>query len=158
MRLGTTPSAIKDLAARVAAYGQIASGMLAADEAVKGALAGYAFAQVEIAASTALVAAAQATGEAEIRACCERILQQERSMAAWLQRHLPTLTTAFFDRSAVDRIDAKRWRLTSGARFAAHGCVPQTCRRLVNKRPRPGVIRGENPQQPQRARFVELAR
>nr|WP_260525830.1 MULTISPECIES: DUF892 family protein [Burkholderia cepacia complex] len=59
-------------------------------------------------AYTALVAAAQAAGEAEIRACCERILQQERDMAAWLLRHLPELTTAFLDRSAVDRIDAKR--------------------------------------------------
>ncbi len=29
-------------------------------------------------------------------------------MAAWLLRHLPELTTAFLDRSAVDRIDAKR--------------------------------------------------
>ncbi|OXI92689.1 MULTISPECIES: DUF892 family protein [Burkholderia] len=108
MRLGTTPSAIKDLAARIAAYGRIASGMLAVDEVVKGALAGYAFAHVEIAAYTALAAAAQAAGEAEIHACCERILQQERSLAAWLLRHLPALTTAFLDRSAVDRIDAKR--------------------------------------------------
>ena len=81
--------------------------MLAVDEVVKGALAGYAFAHVEIAAS-ALAAAAQAAGEAEIHACCERILQQERSLAAWLLRHLPALTTAFLDRSAVDRIDAKR--------------------------------------------------
>ncbi|MBR8237825.1 MULTISPECIES: ferritin-like domain-containing protein [unclassified Burkholderia] len=108
MRLGTSPSATKDLAARVAAYGQIASGMLADDEVVKTALAAYAFAQLEIAAYTALVAAAQAAGEDEIRACCERILQQERDMAAWLLRHLPELTTAFLDRSAVDRIDAKR--------------------------------------------------
>ncbi|MDA3666092.1 DUF892 family protein [Burkholderia cenocepacia] len=60
------------------------------------------------AAYTALVAAAHAAGEEEIRACCERILQQERDMAAWLLRHLPALTTAFLDRSAVDRIDAKR--------------------------------------------------
>ncbi|OXI77714.1 hypothetical protein CFB50_35835 [Burkholderia sp. AU33423] len=108
MRLGTTPSAIKDLAARITAYGRIASGMLAVDEVVKGALAGYAFAQVEIAAYTVLAAAAQAAGEAEIGACCERILQQERSLAAWLLSHLPALTTAFLDRSAVDRIDAKR--------------------------------------------------
>ncbi len=45
MRLGTSPSATKDLAARVAAYGQIASDMLADDEVVKTALAGYAFEQ-----------------------------------------------------------------------------------------------------------------
>ncbi|KWF12908.1 DUF892 family protein [Burkholderia pseudomultivorans] len=107
-RLGTSPSAIKDLTARVAAYGQVAAGMVAADEVVKVAMGGYAFGQVEIAAYTALVAAADAAGEVEIRACCERILQQERHMALWLLQYLPELTVAFLDRSAVDRIDAKR--------------------------------------------------
>ncbi|RQR53090.1 ferritin-like domain-containing protein [Burkholderia sp. Bp9140] len=107
-RLGTTPSAIKDLAGRIAAYRQVAGEMLASDEVVKGAMAVYAFQQVEIAAYTALVEAARATGEEEIRACCARILQQEHDMAAWLLHHLPALTTAFLDRSAVDRIDAKR--------------------------------------------------
>ncbi|WP_269508969.1 DUF892 family protein [Burkholderia sp. IMCC1007] len=106
-RLGTVPSALKDFAAHVAAYGQAASAMLASDEVVKAAMATYAFEQVEIAAYTALVAAAGAAGEDEIRACCERILQQERDMAAWLLRHLPELTVAFLDRSAVDRTDAK---------------------------------------------------
>ncbi|EGC98534.1 hypothetical protein B1M_41128, partial [Burkholderia sp. TJI49] len=96
------------LAARVAAYGQVAAGMVAADEVVKVAMGGYAFGQVEIAAYTALVAAADAAGEVEIRACCERILQQERHMALWLLQYLPELTVAFLDRSAVDRIDAKR--------------------------------------------------
>lgn len=107
-RLGTAPSAIKDLAARFAGYGQVAGDMMATDEVVKGAMAVYAFEQVEIAAYTALVAAARAAGEEEIRACCERILKEEHDMAAWLLRHLPALTTAFLDRSAVDRIDAKR--------------------------------------------------
>ncbi|RAE14467.1 DUF892 family protein [Burkholderia multivorans] len=107
-RLGTMPSAIKDLGARIGAYGQVATVMLAGDEVVKATMAAYAFAQVEIAAYTVLVAAARAAGEAEIHACCERLLQQERDMAAWLLRELPDVTTAFLDRSAVDRIDAKR--------------------------------------------------
>lgn len=107
-RLGTTPSAIKDLGARIGAYGQVATAMLSGDEVVKATMAAYAFAQVEIAAYTALIAAARAAGEAEIHACCERLLQQERDMAAWLLRELPDVTTAFLDRSAVDRIDAKR--------------------------------------------------
>ncbi|MCA8274690.1 DUF892 family protein [Burkholderia sp. AU30280] len=102
--------------------------MLSADQVVQGALAGHAFAQAEVAAYTALVAAAQAAGEAEIRACCEWILQQACSdpesahdfsrngsrrflnpiMAAWPLRRLPALTTTFLDRSAAGRIDAKR--------------------------------------------------
>ncbi len=58
---------------------------------------------------TTLVAAAQAAGEAEIRACCcERIQQQARDIAEWLLRYLPDLTTAFLDRSAVNRIDVRR--------------------------------------------------
>ena len=105
MRLGTTPSAIRAPRARVRPDRERHAGRRRSGE---GALAGYAFAHVEIAAYTALAAAAQAAGEAEIHACCERILQQERSLAAWLLRHLPALTTAFLDRSAVDRIDAKR--------------------------------------------------
>lgn len=52
MRLGTSPSATKDLAARIAAYGEIASGMLADDEVVKTVLAAYAFEQLQIAPRT----------------------------------------------------------------------------------------------------------
>ncbi|MDR6498432.1 hypothetical protein J2785_001576 [Burkholderia ambifaria] len=61
-------------------------------------------------------------------------------MAAWLLRHLPALTVVFPDRSAVDSIDAKRddavtMRSTERTSCRAK-CVPQTCRRLVKKRPR----------------------
>lgn len=75
-RLDTSPSAIKDLAARAAAYGQAASGLFVADEVVKGAMAGYVFEHVEIASYKTLIAAAQLAGENEIRDCCERILKQ----------------------------------------------------------------------------------
>ena len=107
MRLGTTPSAIRTRIARIAAYGRIASGMLAVDEVVKGALAGYAFAHVEIAAYGAR------RGRAGSRRSGDpRMLRTDPATgaqpAAWLLRHLPALTTAFLDRSAVDRIDAKR--------------------------------------------------
>ncbi|KVE28947.1 hypothetical protein WS67_08330 [Burkholderia singularis] len=107
-RLGTTPSAIKDLAARIAAYGQVAGGLLAEDEVVKHAMACYMFEQVEIAAYTVLIVAADAAGESEIRANCERLRQQEFDMASWLARQLPDITTAFLERSSVERSDAKR--------------------------------------------------
>lgn len=107
-RLGTAPSTIKDLAARVAAYGQVAGSVLASDEAVKSAMAGYVFEHVEIAAYTTLISAADALGEYEIRECCERILGEEEAMASWLLRHIPELTAAFLERSAVQRDDAKR--------------------------------------------------
>ncbi|WP_322025198.1 DUF892 family protein [Burkholderia sp. BCC1977] len=50
--------------------------MSATGDAVKGALAGHAVEQVEIAAYAVLVTAAHAVGEDEMRACRERILQQ----------------------------------------------------------------------------------
>ncbi|WP_175747785.1 hypothetical protein [Burkholderia pyrrocinia] len=73
-------------------------------------------------------------------ACREWIVQQERDMAAWLLRHLPELTTVFPDRSAIDRIDARHDEATTmratGRTSCRAKCVPQTCRRLVKKRPR----------------------
>ncbi|EDO83546.1 conserved hypothetical protein [Burkholderia pseudomallei 406e] len=107
-RLDTSPSAIKDLAARAAAYGQAASGLFVADEVVKGAMAGYVFEHVEIASYKTLIAAAQLAGENEIRDCCERILKQEVDMAEWMSQHLPDIAVAFLERSAAERRDAKR--------------------------------------------------
>lgn len=107
-RLDTSPSAIKDLAARAAAYGQAASGLCVADEVVKGAMAGYVFEHVEIASYKTLIAAAQLAGENEIRDCCERILKQEVDMAEWMSQHLPDIAVAFLERSAAERRDAKR--------------------------------------------------
>ncbi len=52
-------------------------------------MSGHLSENVEIAAYTALIAAAQAAGEAETSAACERILPQEIAMAKWLLDHLP---------------------------------------------------------------------
>ena len=106
MRLGTTPSAIRTCA-RIAAYGRIASGMLAVDEVVKGALAGYAFAHVEIAAYGAR------RGRAGSRRSGDpRMLRTDPATGAQPGRvaAAPPAGTddRLLDRSAVDRIDAKR--------------------------------------------------
>jgi ferritin-like metal-binding protein YciE len=76
-RYDSSPSLIKDMTARMAAFGQSVGGMAATDEAVKGGIASYAFENVEIASYTALAAAAQAAGDAETVRCCEEILPQE---------------------------------------------------------------------------------
>ncbi|AOJ07883.1 ferritin-like domain-containing protein [Burkholderia mayonis] len=107
-RLDIAPSAIKDLAARIAAYGQAASGVFVSDEVVKGAMASYVFGNLEIASYETLIAAAQLAGEKEIRDCCERILKQEIDMAQWLSEQLPDIVVAFLERSASERSDAKR--------------------------------------------------
>jgi len=107
-RYNASPSAIKDMSARMSAFMQGLGGMAVSDEVVKGSMSGYVFENIEIAAYTALIAAAQAAGDAETSAACERILPQEIAMAKWLLEHLPDTVTKFVARSASDRDDAKR--------------------------------------------------
>ncbi|WP_338910565.1 ferritin-like domain-containing protein [Mycetohabitans rhizoxinica] len=107
-RLNSSPSTIKNLAARAAAFGQALGGMAVTDEVVKGGMAGYVFEHIEIAAYTALIAAARAAGDVETQRCCEQILPQEVEMARWLHDNLPEVVTAFLARSAGERDDAKR--------------------------------------------------
>jgi len=106
--LGSSPSAMKDMSARMSAFMQGLGGMAVSDEVVKGGMSGYVFENIEIAAYTALIAAAQAAGDEETRRICEQILPQEVAMAKWLLEHLPDTVTKFIARSASDRDDAKR--------------------------------------------------
>jgi len=107
-RLGSSPSTIKDLTGRIAAFGQAVGGMTVTDEVVKGAMSGYVFEQTEVASYTALIAAAQAVGDEETARCCQQILPQEVEMGRWLLEHLPEVVTAYMSRSAQGRDDAKR--------------------------------------------------
>lgn len=106
--LGSSPSTMKDLSGRMSAFMQGLGGMAVSDEVVKGGMSGYVFENIEIAAYTALIAAAQAAGDEETRRVCEQILPQEVAMAKWLLEHLPGTVTKFLARSASDRDDAKR--------------------------------------------------
>lgn len=106
-RRGITNSVLKDLGGKLAAFGQGLGGMTASDEVVKGAMAGYVFENLEIASYTALIAAAKAVGDTTTQAACERIIVQEKEMAAWLLEHLPEVTQAFLARSATPGVEAK---------------------------------------------------
>ena len=90
------------------AFGQAVGGMTVSDEVVKGAMTGYVFENVEIAAYTVLIAAAKAAGDVETQKACEEILPQEIAMADWLKEHLPELTQAFLDRAETPGLEAKR--------------------------------------------------
>ncbi|WP_431034784.1 ferritin-like domain-containing protein [Pseudomonas yamanorum] len=107
-RLGGGSSTIKDMTGRLMAFGQAVGGTLMSDEVIKGAMAGYVFENVEIAAYTVLIAAARAAGDRETLAACERILPQEIAMAEWLLAHLPELTEAFLVRSEDPELEAKK--------------------------------------------------
>ena len=107
-RLGSEPSTLKDMGGKLMAFGQAVGGMAVSDEVIKGAMAGYVFENVEIAAYTVLIAAAKAAGDVETQKACEEILPQEIAMAQWLMEHLPELTQAFLDRSETPGVEAKR--------------------------------------------------
>lgn len=107
-RLNASASTIKDMGAKIIAFGQGASGMFVSDEVVKGAMASYVFEQMEIASYTVLIAAAKAAGDVETQRACEQILPQEEAMAEWLKNHLPELTQAYLARDASPNTTAKR--------------------------------------------------
>jgi len=106
-RRGISNSTFKDLGGKLMAFGQGLGGMTASDEVVKGAMAGYVFENLEIASYTSLIAAANAVGDSATASACERILVQEKDMAAWLLDHLPQVTQAFLARSATPGVEAK---------------------------------------------------
>jgi len=105
-RHGASPSTMKDLTGKLMAFGQGLGGMLASDEVVKGAMAGYVFENLEIASYTALMVAAEAAGDDLTLDACRKILAQEHAMAAWLLEHLPETTGAFLSRSATPGVTA----------------------------------------------------
>jgi ferritin-like metal-binding protein YciE len=100
-------SVVKDIGAKLMAFGQAVGGMTVSDEVVKGAMAGYVFENLEIATYTSLIVAAKAAGDSATAASCEQILVQEKAMAAWLLEHLPQVTQAFLTRSATPGVEAK---------------------------------------------------
>lgn len=106
--LGSEPSTLKDLGGKLMAFGQAVGGMAVSDEVIKGAMAGYVFENVEIAAYTVLIEAAKVAGEVEAQKACEKILPQEIAMAEWLKEHLVELTHAFLERSEAPGVEAKR--------------------------------------------------
>lgn len=107
-RLGGSSSTMKDMTGKLMAFGQAVGGTLMSDEVVKGAMAGYVFENVEIAAYTVLIAAAKAAGDNETLAACQQILPQEIAMAEWLLEHLPEITEAFLVRSEDPNLEAKK--------------------------------------------------
>jgi ferritin-like metal-binding protein YciE len=107
-RYDESSSTLKDLTGKLMAFGQAIGGMTMSDEVVKGAMSGYVFENIEVAMYTVLIAAANAAGDIETQAACEKILPQEEAMAQWLKDHLPEITQAFLARSADPDLEAKK--------------------------------------------------
>src|SRR5690606_8670176 len=107
-RAGESPSAIKDIGAKVMGFGQSISGVMVSDEVVKGMMATYVFTQMEIVSYNILAAAAVHSGDAHLLAGCNQILAEEVAMSEWLQNHIPQITSQYISRMAQNSDRAKR--------------------------------------------------
>lgn len=94
-RRGGDTSTLKDLMGKFAAMGQGLGGAVMDDEVIKGSMASYTFEHMEIAAYQVLIATAEACGDQETVAVCQRILTEEMAMATWLGENLPSVTSKF---------------------------------------------------------------
>ena len=99
--LSETYSSIKDTA--MAALGNLlALGHApASDEVIKNTFANYAFEHYEMAAYKALIVLAEATGHSTAMSGLRQSLQEEESMASWIDEHIRPTTLRFVQRSAA---------------------------------------------------------
>lgn len=98
----TSTSMVKDVLGKLMATGQALGGLFASDEVVKGAMAGYTFEHMEIAAYKVLISAAAMAGDTAAIAVFERNLNEEIAMAEWLAGHLDETTRNFLARDEAD--------------------------------------------------------
>jgi ferritin-like metal-binding protein YciE len=99
-QLGEKPSSLKEVTMRVGANLQGMMHALSGDEVLKHALASHAFEQFEAGCYHSLSAAAEVAGEPQIARTCDRLMEQEQAMAAWVWEQIPALTTTFLERDA----------------------------------------------------------
>ena len=89
--LGGSVSMVKSGLASMAGSLLSVGSAVFADEIVKNGLTDYAAEQFEVAAYTALAAAAEELGEAEVERLCRQNLKEDEAMAEWLRLQLPKL-------------------------------------------------------------------
>jgi len=106
-RRGGDTSSLKDLAAKLVAFGQGMSGMFVSDEIVKGAMASYTFEHMEIASYRVLITAAEAVDDEETARVCAEILDEEKAAAERLLDLLPAITARYLQRDEDSEATAK---------------------------------------------------
>lgn len=100
-RLGESNSAIKDTllsaTGSMAAMGHAA----ASDEVLKNSMANLAFENFEIAAYLSLLTSARLAGDTASVQALEQSLEEERRMADWVEKHIPSVTETFISLKAA---------------------------------------------------------
>ncbi|SDH16029.1 ferritin-like domain-containing protein [Pelagibacterium luteolum] len=100
-------SGIKDMMLSMGGSMAALSHAVAGDEILKDAFANYAFEHYEIAAYISLTGLCDATGAQNAVSLLEQNLNEERSMASWIEEHIVPTTLRFIDLSAAEET-AKR--------------------------------------------------
>lgn len=99
--LGSTRSTAKAAMGSVLGTAQSVMTGMFSDEMIKNVLADYGAEQFEVAAYTALVAAADELGEDEIARLCEENLREDQLMAAWLEQQIPTVVAQMIAKTST---------------------------------------------------------
>jgi ferritin-like metal-binding protein YciE len=99
--LGTSHSAMKDMAMSIVGNLLALGHAPAADEVVKNTFANYAFEHYEIASYQSLLTLAEAAGHAAGPSALRQSLQEEQSMAQWIADHIAPTTLRYVERTAA---------------------------------------------------------
>jgi ferritin-like metal-binding protein YciE len=99
--LGAEPSMARTMAATATGMFQGVAAVMRRDAVLKDTVADYASESLEIATYTALVAAARELGFEQVATICSDILDEEVEMAAWLEEHIPAITTRSVQLAAI---------------------------------------------------------
>ena len=99
--LGTKPSTMKAALGKTMGMVQGASTGMFHDELVKNVLADYSAEHFEIACYTSLIEAAELAGQTEIADICRQILNEEETMAGWLESQIADVTRVVLQQTAA---------------------------------------------------------
>ncbi|MDH2328005.1 DUF892 family protein [Cereibacter sp. SYSU M97828] len=96
-------STLKDLSLSFTGTMAAVTHSMASDEILKNSMANFAFENFEIAAYTALIAAAEQAGAASAIPLLDQSLQEERQMAAQIEDGLPGVVRRYIELSGTEQ-------------------------------------------------------
>jgi ferritin-like metal-binding protein YciE len=97
-RLGSDRSALKDVGMKFASSMQPLVTGMASDDVVKHMLAAQAYKHFEVASFRSLSTAAETIGDPQIKALCDRSVDEKKRIAARIEENLPEVTRGFLSR------------------------------------------------------------
>lgn len=100
-RLGGSVSTTKSVMGKMSGMFQGMGTGGSDDEMIKNLLADASMEHFEIACYKALIAGAEAAGEADVADTCRQILRDEERMAQWIEEQLPTAVPRYLQQQAV---------------------------------------------------------